>query len=149
MLSAKPVEVYAIFGGRFGTYAEGQWSEFDQARVTEDVTQSFHEGTGSLHPFDGETNYTKPVEHAEGKGFGSTEAARGAAVGPDRDRGQQDQELPRPRGTSAPVAQVRDQRNGVILTTSKPGENVAQQDPAICTVDVSAAEIEGPGSEFH
>ncbi len=41
--------------GRSGVYANGQFSEFDQARVTEDVSHSFYEGNRPLHPFEGET----------------------------------------------------------------------------------------------
>lgn len=48
---------------RSGVFAGGQWHEFDQANVTEDVTHSYYEGTGSLHPFDGETN---PIDPAVG-----------------------------------------------------------------------------------
>jgi uptake hydrogenase large subunit len=40
---------------RSGVYADGQFFEFDQARVAEDVTHSFYQGTKMLHPFDGET----------------------------------------------------------------------------------------------
>ncbi len=36
--------------GRSGIYAGGQWSEFDQAQVREDVTHSFYEGTGAAAP---------------------------------------------------------------------------------------------------
>jgi Ni,Fe-hydrogenase I large subunit len=50
--------------GRSGIYADGQWHEFDQARVREDVTHSFYEGTGSLHPFEGET---KPIDPEDGR----------------------------------------------------------------------------------
>ncbi|GAA1392187.1 nickel-dependent hydrogenase large subunit [Pseudonocardia kongjuensis] len=49
--------------GRSGIYAGGSWHPFDQARVSEDVTHSFYEGTGSLHPFEGETN---PIDPAVG-----------------------------------------------------------------------------------
>ena len=49
---------------RSGIYADGRWHEFDQARVTEDVTHSFYEGTGSLHPFEGET---KPIDPELGR----------------------------------------------------------------------------------
>lgn len=41
--------------GRGGVYAQGQWYDFDQANVREDVTHSFYEGSRPLHPFDGET----------------------------------------------------------------------------------------------
>jgi uptake hydrogenase large subunit len=50
--------------GRSGIFADGTWSEFDQARVREDVTHSFYEGTGALHPFEGETI---PVDPEEGR----------------------------------------------------------------------------------
>jgi uptake hydrogenase large subunit len=49
---------------RSGVYANGQFHEFDQARVREDVTHAFYEGTGALHPFDGET---KPIDPEVGK----------------------------------------------------------------------------------
>lgn len=41
--------------GRSGIYANGAWHDFDQAKVREDVTHSFYEGSQPLHPFDGET----------------------------------------------------------------------------------------------
>ncbi|WP_298382723.1 nickel-dependent hydrogenase large subunit [Ferrimicrobium sp.] len=50
--------------GRSGVYANGQFSEFDQARVTEDVTHSFFEGSRPLHPFEGETI---PIDPEEGR----------------------------------------------------------------------------------
>lgn len=50
--------------GRSGVYVDGEWSTFDQARVREDVTHAFYEGTGSLHPFDGET---VPIDPEEGR----------------------------------------------------------------------------------
>jgi uptake hydrogenase large subunit len=50
--------------GRSGIYADGQWQVFDQAKVREDVTHSFYEGTQALHPFEGETN---PVDPEEGR----------------------------------------------------------------------------------
>lgn len=49
---------------RSGVYAGGQWSDFDQARVSEDVTHSFYRGTGSLHPFDG---VTEPIDPEAGR----------------------------------------------------------------------------------
>ena len=49
---------------RSGVYANGQWYEFDQARIREDVTHSFYEGTGALHPFEGET---KPIDPEVGR----------------------------------------------------------------------------------
>jgi Ni,Fe-hydrogenase I large subunit len=36
-------------------YANGQFSEFDQALVSEDVTHSFYQGSRPLHPWEGET----------------------------------------------------------------------------------------------
>ncbi len=61
--------------GRQGVYADGQWHDFDQARVTEDVTHSFYEGTGSLHPpFEGETNPIDP----------RTVRSRASTAGPSR-----------------------------------------------------------------
>ncbi len=48
---------------RSGVYAGGEFFEFDQARVREDVTHSFYEGTTARHPFEGET---KPIDPAEG-----------------------------------------------------------------------------------
>jgi Ni,Fe-hydrogenase I large subunit len=50
--------------GRGGIFAGGQWHEFDQSRVREDVTHSFYEGTRALHPFEGETI---PVDPEAGK----------------------------------------------------------------------------------
>ena len=48
---------------RSGIYVGGEYFDFDQARVSEDVTHSFYEGTGSRHPFDG---VTEPIDPAEG-----------------------------------------------------------------------------------
>lgn len=53
----------AALQSRSGIYAGGQWFDFDQARVTEDVTHSFYEGTGSRHPWEG---VTEPIDPAEG-----------------------------------------------------------------------------------
>lgn len=50
--------------GRSGVYAQGQWYEFDQANVREDVSHSFYEGSQPLHPFDGETI---PIDPEAGK----------------------------------------------------------------------------------
>ena len=50
--------------GRGGVFANGQFMEFDQANVREDVTHSFYEGSRPLHPFEGETI---PVDPAKGK----------------------------------------------------------------------------------
>lgn len=49
---------------RSGIYANGQFSEFDHLRVSEDVSHSFYEGTDSRHPWEGET---KPVDPLEGR----------------------------------------------------------------------------------
>ena len=40
---------------RSGVWANGEFSTFDHLRVSEDVTHSYFQGTGSLHPWDGET----------------------------------------------------------------------------------------------
>ena len=53
--------------GRGGVFVGGQYQEFDQARVSEDVTHSFYEGSRPLHPFEGETI---PVDPEKGKGQG-------------------------------------------------------------------------------
>jgi Ni,Fe-hydrogenase I large subunit len=53
----------AALQARSGIYADGQWHDFDQMRVTEDVTHSFYRGTGSRHPWDGVTD---PIDPAEG-----------------------------------------------------------------------------------
>jgi Ni,Fe-hydrogenase I large subunit len=53
--------------GRGGVFAGGQWYDFDQAKVREDVTHSFYEGSRPLHPFDGETI---PIDPEKGKGQG-------------------------------------------------------------------------------
>ncbi len=53
---------------RSGIYAAGQYFDFDHARVTEDITHSFYNGTGSLHPFDGVTEPIDPeIGRAQGK----------------------------------------------------------------------------------
>ena len=49
---------------RSGIYAGGQYYDFDQMRVTEDITHSFYRGTGSLHPWDGVTD---PIDPEEGR----------------------------------------------------------------------------------
>ncbi|MBX6387630.1 MAG: nickel-dependent hydrogenase large subunit [Frankia sp.] len=53
--------------GRSGVYADGEWHEFDQARVREDVTHSFYQGSRALHPFEGET---LPIDPEVGRGQG-------------------------------------------------------------------------------
>ena len=47
---------------RSGIYAGGKYHDFDQARVREDITHSFYEGTGSLHPLEGETDPIDPLD---------------------------------------------------------------------------------------
>jgi uptake hydrogenase large subunit len=49
---------------RSGIYANGQYYDFDQARVSEDITHSFFRGTGSLHPWEGVTD---PIDPEEGR----------------------------------------------------------------------------------
>jgi len=49
---------------RAGVFAHGEYSAFDQARVTEDVSHSFYQGSKPLHPFDGETI---PVDPEDGR----------------------------------------------------------------------------------
>jgi Ni,Fe-hydrogenase I large subunit len=58
----------AALKGRSGIYANGQFSQFDQARVREDVTHSFYEGTQARHPFEGETKPLDPkIARSQGK----------------------------------------------------------------------------------
>lgn len=53
---------------RSGIYANGQYSEFDHLRVSEDTARSFYKGSGLLHPWEGETNPIDPdVGKEEGK----------------------------------------------------------------------------------
>ncbi len=49
---------------RSGIYAEGDFFDFDQARVREDVAHSFYEGSTPRHPFEG---VTLPIDPALGK----------------------------------------------------------------------------------
>lgn len=49
---------------RSGIFAGGDFFEFDQARITEDVAHSFYEGTRPLHPFEGET---RPIDPLQGR----------------------------------------------------------------------------------
>ncbi|MCS7289103.1 MAG: nickel-dependent hydrogenase large subunit [Roseiflexus sp.] len=49
---------------RSGVYVNGKHYEFDQARVREDHTYSFYQGSGLLHPFEGRT---EPMDPAEAK----------------------------------------------------------------------------------
>jgi Ni,Fe-hydrogenase I large subunit len=58
---------------RGGIFVDGRFSEFDQARVREDVTHSFYEGSEALHPFDGETN---PIDPAIGRPLGKYSFAK-------------------------------------------------------------------------
>jgi Ni,Fe-hydrogenase I large subunit len=57
----------AALQSRSGIYANGQYYDFDQARVTEDITHSFFRGTGSLHPWEGVTD---PIDPADGAAQG-------------------------------------------------------------------------------
>ncbi len=54
----------AALQSRAGIYANGQYFDFDQARVTEDITHSFFKGTGARHPWEGVTD---PIDPAEGE----------------------------------------------------------------------------------
>ncbi len=47
---------------RSGVYQDGKYYDFDQANVREDITHSFYEGTGALHPFEGRTVPIDPLE---------------------------------------------------------------------------------------
>ena len=53
----------AALQSRSGIYAGGQWFDFDQSRVTEDVTHSYYQGTGARHPWEG---VTEPIDPADG-----------------------------------------------------------------------------------
>jgi hydrogenase large subunit len=53
----------AALMSRSGIYAGGEFFDFDQARVTEDVTHSFYVGTGSRHPWEG---VTEPIDPEQG-----------------------------------------------------------------------------------
>ncbi|MBK9738264.1 MAG: nickel-dependent hydrogenase large subunit [Actinobacteria bacterium] len=57
----------AALQSRSGIYANGQYFDFDQARVSEDITHSFFKGTGSLHPWEGVTD---PIDPADGPAQG-------------------------------------------------------------------------------
>jgi hydrogenase large subunit len=48
---------------RSGIFVDGQYSEFDQARVREDTAHSFYKGAGLLHPWDG---VTEPIDPEQG-----------------------------------------------------------------------------------
>jgi hydrogenase large subunit len=63
----------AALMSRGGIYVDGQFLEFDQARVTEDVTHSFYEGSQARHPFVGET---KPIDPAIGRPQGKYSFAK-------------------------------------------------------------------------
>ncbi len=69
--------------GRGGIFAGGQWHEFDQARVREDVTHSFYEGSRPLHPFEGETI---PIDPEKAKKQGKYSWAKSPALRDRRDR---------------------------------------------------------------
>ena len=81
----------AALQSRSGIYANGQYYDFDQARVTEDITHSFFEGTGSLHPWEGVTD---PIDPADGA------ASRGSTRGRRR------------RGTTSPAWATSRSRSG-------------------------------------
>jgi hydrogenase large subunit len=53
----------AALQSRSGIYAGGQYFDFDQMRVSEDITHSFFRGTGSRHPWEGVTD---PIDPADG-----------------------------------------------------------------------------------
>ncbi|MHB1615600.1 MAG: nickel-dependent hydrogenase large subunit, partial [Actinomycetes bacterium] len=63
----------AALKNRAGVFAQGQFHDFDQARVREDVSHAFYEGTAALHPFEGET---KPLDPAVGRGQGKYSFAK-------------------------------------------------------------------------
>ena len=48
---------------RSGVFANGQFSEFDHLRVSEDTACSFYKGSGLLHPWEGVTD---PIDPADG-----------------------------------------------------------------------------------
>lgn len=50
---------------RSGIYANGQFSEFDHLRVSEDVSHSFYEGTGSRHPWGGRDQAGRPARRPQ------------------------------------------------------------------------------------
>ena len=52
---------------RAGVFSGGEYQDFDHMRVSEDVTHSFFEGTGSLHPWEG---VTEPIDPEVGKAQG-------------------------------------------------------------------------------
>ncbi|MEO1063339.1 MAG: nickel-dependent hydrogenase large subunit [Actinomycetota bacterium] len=53
---------------RSGVMADGEYHDFDHLRVSEDVTHSYFEGTGSLHPWEGVTEPIDPeIGNAQGK----------------------------------------------------------------------------------
>lgn len=45
---------------RSGVYVNGQFYDFDQAQVREDVSHAFYEGNHVLHPFEGRTEPIDP-----------------------------------------------------------------------------------------
>ena len=54
-----------LFSAEFGGFT--RTFDFDQARVTEDITHSFFAGTGSRHPWEG---VTEPIDPADGAKLG-------------------------------------------------------------------------------
>ncbi|HRI96415.1 MAG TPA: nickel-dependent hydrogenase large subunit, partial [Nocardioides sp.] len=54
--------------GRGGVYAGGRHFDYDQLRVSEDVSHSFYAGSRPLHPWEGETDPLDPIaSRAQGK----------------------------------------------------------------------------------
>ncbi len=54
--------------GRGGIYAGGQWLDYDQMRVSEDVSHAFYAGSTPLHPWEGETDPLDPrTARSQGK----------------------------------------------------------------------------------
>ena len=53
----------AALMSRSGVFANGQYYDFDQMNISEDITHSFFKGTGSLHPWEGVTD---PIDPADG-----------------------------------------------------------------------------------
>lgn len=97
---------------RSGIFVQGEYSEFDHMRVSEDVTHSFFQGDRPLHPWEGETIPVDPVQgrkdgkyswakspryNVEGKGNIPLEAGplarRMAAAGPGAAGHQDDDPL--------------------------------------------------------
>lgn len=54
----------AALNTRDGIFVDGEFQDYDQMRVTEDVTHSYFKGSRPLHPWEGETD---PVDPADGR----------------------------------------------------------------------------------